>query len=173
MREWEQFMEKQEVAVNPHLDEEFQQVPEELDAPYTVPDDIDINDYTVADEEEEFGQYTDIMNVFLCHYKQLFCKNENCTMFDDIDYESDKSTNRGMEFVYDEIVKFNYSKEHDKNTLFNPDTDDINIEDCDELYLLYLDNEPVYVSKYIFVLVRYVAEMDWSNIMWSIIKIKG
>lgn len=136
-------------------------------------EEIDINDYKLADEETEYGKYTDIMNVFLCHFKQLFTKKQNATLFEDIDYDKNDSTNRGMEFIFGEITKYNQSGDESKDKLYSPDSDEIDIELCEELYILYLESEPIFVSKYLFTLVSYVASINWSNIEWSLIKIKG
>lgn len=136
------------------------------------PDEIDINDYVLADEEKELNNFTSLLNVFTCYYKQLYCTNQESTMFENIDYTKNDSTNKCMEFMYEEMFKFNRSSEIDKDILYDPDNEYIDINKCDELYVLYLDSEPKYTCKYLLPLVQYIGTLNWSVINWSIIKIK-
>lgn len=136
------------------------------------PDEIDINDYILADEESELNNFTSLLNVFTCYFKQLYCTNQESTMFENIDYTKNDSTNKCMEFMYEEMFKFNKSLEIDKDILYDPDNECVDINKCDELYVLYLDSEPKYTCKYLLPLVQYVGTLNWTVINWSIIKIK-
>lgn len=149
----------------------------DLSGYYNIGDnDIDINDYIPADEENtEFGNYTIVLNIFLCYFKQLYSREQKETMFDHIDYKQENSTNRCMESMYEEILKFNISKDDDKDILYNPNDssiENIDIDKCDELYSLYIKDEPKHVCKYLMPLVKYISTLNWASIEWAIIKLK-
>ncbi len=133
---------------------------------------IDINDYIPADEETEFNNFTSLLNVFTCYFKQLFSKNQESTMLDDVDYTKTNSTNKCMEFMYEEMFKFNKSLDIDKDILYHPDDDCVDINQCNELYVIYIDSEPKYTCKYLLPLMQYVGTLHWTTIDWSIIKLK-
>ena len=140
---------------------------------YTVQqDEIDINDYIPADEETEFNNFTSLLNIFTCYFKQLFSKNQESTMLDDVDYTKTDSTNKCMEFMYEEMFKFNKSLDLDKDILYHPDDECLDINKCTELYVLYVDSEPKYTCKYLLPLMQYIGTLRWTTIDWSIIKIK-
>jgi hypothetical protein len=134
---------------------------------------IDINDYVPADEEIEYGNYTGLINIFICYLKQLYCKKQSSTIFEGIDYTEETSTNRGMEFMYEEMFKFNNSVIEDKDILYDPNDENIDINNCDELYTLYIDGDPNYVCKFILPIIKKLSLMQWNEKNWSIIKIKG
>lgn len=133
---------------------------------------IDLNDYVLAEEETEFGTYVCLLNIYTCYFKQLFRRQQDETMFDHIEQDQKDSTNRCMEFLYEEINKFNNSKEEDKDVLYSPDDTSIEIEKCNEMFILYINDIPTYVCKYLLPIMKHLATLDWSNIRWSIIPIK-
>lgn len=141
---------------------------------------INIDDYVPAEEENEFGNFTSLINIFTCYFKQLFEKKQQSTIFDGLDYEKEDektgrctSTNRCMEYMYEEIFKYNRSVEEDKDILYDPDSDLINIDNCDELFVLYVENDPKFVCKYILPILHHLSTIEWNNVIWSILKIKG
>ena len=136
-------------------------------------EEIDINDYVVADEDQEFRNHVNLLNIYTCYFKQLFRRNQGETLFDHVDYDKKNSTNKCMEFLYDEINKFNESTIEDKDILYEPDDISVDINKCTELYTLYINSEPLYLSKFLLPLFQYLATIDWYNIEWSIIPIKG
>lgn len=149
------------------------------DAEYNIDEVINIDDYIPAEEEIEFGNFTNLINIFTCYFKQLFEKKQHANMFDGFDYEKTDnikciytSTNRCMEFMYEEIFKFNKSNEDDKDMLYGPDDDKININNCDELYTLYIESEPKFVCKFILPILQHLSTQKWTDIDWSILKIK-
>ena len=149
------------------------------DEEYNVDEDININDYIPAEEELEFSGFTNLINIFTCYFKQLFEKKQHATVVDGFDYEKTDDakciytgTNRCMEFMYEEIFKFNKSKEDDKDILYDPDSDEVNIDNCNELYTLYINSEPKFVCKFIVPILQYLSTQEWIDIDWSIIKIK-
>ena len=153
---------------------------EECDG-YVINDEvINIDDYVLAEEETEFGNLTNLVNIFTCYFKQLFERKEYATIFDGLDYDKEDektgkctSTNKCMEHMYEEMFKYNKSIEEDKDILYDPDSDLINIDICEELYVLYVDSEPKFVCKFIMPILHNLSNSDWSNIEWSILKIKG
>lgn len=111
------------------------------------------------------------LNVFLCYYKKLFNKEQNTSMFHDIDNSHINSTNRCMELLYEEIYKFKSTDDENLLSLYEPDGIDIN--ECKELYVLTIDNKYNKVCQYILPLIKYVSDMDnWQDINWSIIQLK-
>lgn len=152
---------------------EVKKVEEVVDEDDETYGEINIDDYIPADEEQEFGHFTNLLNIFTCYFKQLFMKNQETTMFDNIDHSKKDSTNKCMEFMYEEMFKFNKSLEEDKDMLYDPDDGTINIDLCEELYILYIDSEPKYVCKFILPLLQHIGTLEWTEINWSVIKIKG
>ena len=136
-------------------------------------EEININDYIVAEEDIEYGTYVSLLNIFTCYFKQLFRRKQDETIFDHVDYDRKNSTNKCMEFLYDEINKFNDSKEEDKATLYSPDDPSVDINNCNELYSLYIKNEPKYVCKYLLPIVQYLTTIEWHTVTWAIIPIKN
>ena len=116
-----------------------------------------------------------LLNIYTCYYKKLFVKKKDATMFENIDYEKMDSTNKCLEMLYDEIYKFDQSKEEDKDILYDPDDDTISIDECKELYSLYIENEPKFVCKYLLPILKYLAEShnNWTDMKWSIIPLKS
>jgi hypothetical protein len=139
---------------------------------YIPPEDFDINDYEPACKDDNLVEMS-LLNVFICYYKQLYQVKQENHMFDGIDSEKEDSTNRCIELMYEEIHKFQKSTDDDKDILFDPDDNTVNIDLCIELYVLYVDGNVKYVSKYMLPLLRYISDLDWATIEWSVIKIKG
>ena len=136
-------------------------------------EEINIDDYVPAPEETEYGNFVNLLNIFTCHYKKLFAKKESLKIFDGVDYEKLNSTNRYMEFLYEEIFKFNKSTIEDKDVLYDPENDEIDINKCIELYALYVNNEIVYVCKFLLPLLHYLSEVKWLEVEWSIMPLKN
>ena len=143
----------------------------EIDTNDNMNETIDINDYDIDKDDKEYENFINLINIFTCYYKQLYETNQDFTMFDNIDYEKNDSTNRCMEFLYEEIFKFKISNENDKETLYSPDCN-LKMEDCKELYTLYIENEPKYLCKYLLPILQHLSIINWLNIKWSIIPIK-
>lgn len=163
----------------PNFEEYIPNDDSEDDIIFNENDIINIDDYVLAEEEHEFGEFTNLINIFTCYFKQLFEKNQNSTVVDGFDYEKEDlegrclSTNKCLEFMYEEIFKFNKSSDEDKDDLYDPDSDLINIDNCSELYTLYIDGNPKFVCKFILPILHHLASIKWNDINWSIIKIKG
>jgi len=134
---------------------------------------INLEDYVLADEEIEFGKYVNLLNVFNCYYKKLFEKKESDNLFGDIDPSKLDSTNKSLEFLYEEVFKFNHSIEEDKDILYEPDDDQLDINKCKELYILCIDCAPVYVCKFLLPLLQHLGEQDWLEMEWNIMPLKS
>lgn len=134
-------------------------------------DEINLDDYELAEEDQEYSTDLNFLNIYMCYYKQRYFKSQSETMFTNIEYDKNDSTNKCMELLYDEMRKFDNSKMDDKDILYDPDSD-IDIKEFDELYALYIDNEPIYMCRYLLPILKKLATMDWISIKWSIIPLK-
>ena len=134
---------------------------------------INLYDYVLADEEIEFGKYINLLNIFNCYFKKLFVKKESEHLFGDINSEQVDSTNKSLEFLYEEIFKFNNSIEEDKDMLYEPDDDNLDINSCKELYILCIDHAPVYVCKFLLPLLQYLGGENWLEMEWNIMPLKN
>ena len=78
---------------------------------------IDLEDKKIEIPEEiKKEEYlVNLLNVYMCWYKQINNKGKGSSMFDNIELDDDESTNKCMECFYEEIFKFNLSKENDKD----------------------------------------------------------
>jgi hypothetical protein len=129
------------------------------------------NEYEVDPEEKEVADSINLLNIYLCYYKQLFQCRPNEHMFEHIDVRKKESTNRCIEKFYDEITKYKESiDQEEKIKLCDPDTFDLN--KVDELYLLLLDNEPYKVCQTLFPILEYLSNIDWNRKQWNIIPLK-
>jgi hypothetical protein len=126
----------------------------------------DINEYSIAEDQDGII----FLNVFFCYYKQLFNKDEDTSIFHDIEYDKPTSTNRAMEFMYDHVKKYNSSKPESKKIY---DVDKIDIKQFDEIYLLTINGIKTTVSPTLVPIIKYISEFDdWQNLSWSINPLK-
>ena len=93
--------------------------------------------------------YVDMMNNYLEYYKRNNKKQQSYTMFDGIDTTDPTSTNHSLEHFYEEMCKYKTSE------VSNPefvklhkyeDRDKIKVKIDDELYGIFKDGFPIYVS---------------------------
>lgn len=138
---------------------------------------IDINDYEIADEEKEYGFYVDILNIFNIYFKTLYKKSINSTLFDDIDTDDIRSTNRQLEYLYEEIVKYKTSNNERYTELFDLAVykekylnDDNKLPEDYSFYLVDI-NGIQKVTHNLITALKYIATFDWKNDEWSINKI--
>lgn len=134
---------------------------------------INIEEYALADEEIEFGKYVNMINIFTCYFKKLFERKESDNLFAGINIEVEDSTNKSLEFLYDEIIKFNSSMEDDKDILYDPDDDLLDINNCKELYILCVDHSPLYACKFLLPLLQYLGGENWLEMEWNIMPLKN
>lgn len=113
-------------------------------------------------------------NVFLCYYKRLFQNKPDTNMFSGVDHEDDKSTNRCMELLYDEMYKYREAVKKDKTCADIVDSDSLNIDQCDELYLLIVDDDKEYVCQLLLPLIKFISQLEsWETTSWSIMNLKS
>lgn len=134
---------------------------------------INIDDYIQDPEEKDFVKLTDLLNIYNCYFKQLHQRKQEGTLFDDINYDNEYSTNKCLEFLYEELFKYNKSNEDDKDILYQPIDKEIDIEKWQEMYGLYIDNEQQYICKFMLPLLHYLTTLNWSKINWSIKPLKN
>jgi len=137
---------------------------------------INLEDYELAEEEQELFQYLNLINIFNVYYKARYRAPETATLFEGIDFEDDTSTNRALEIFYEELN--NYKKAEEKE-----EYDLINLFDEEEYALLTKNKEdiPLYnviinenekkVTHNLITAILFVSGFDWINCSWSIVQI--
>lgn len=156
--------------------EQDEELDEELDEePTTNPVDNkqnNLDDYHIPENLKQSENGFTFLNVFMCYYKKLFYKTEQTSMFEDIDYNNIKSTNRMMEFLYSEVFKYKkYQDDDDFVALYEPGI--INVDDCKELYALTIDGKYNKVCRFLVPIITFVSEnYEWNKIDWAIIPLK-
>jgi len=135
---------------------------------------IDLSEYSLADEEKEMGAYVDILNIYNIYFKTLFGKNQEISLFDGIDNDNPVSTNRALENLFEAIEKHKNSSDEKYIKLFNPseyrDTylkENSTIPEDHPFYMVNIDKEE-FVTHNLISAITHIAEYDWRNIHWSI-----
>lgn len=135
---------------------------------------INIDDYELAEEEQEYGTFVDILNIFNVYFKTLYGKKYDSTLFDEIDMDDFRSTNRAMEKLYEEIYKYKSTNDERYTKLYDPSIykfkyliDNDKLPDDYPLYLIDI-NETNKVTHNLIPALTYIASFDWKNIEWSI-----
>ena len=124
-------------------------------------------------EVDEYENMVSLINVFQVYYRNLFNKKENETLFEDINYKDPKSTNRSMELLYDEMYKYKINQDNPELiTVYDIDQFNKKAEDCEELYILMIDNKENKICETLFPLISYMSRLEWTNINWSINSLK-
>jgi len=122
-------------------------------------------------DNDEIINYIDVLNIFFFYFKKKIQKKKNYNMFDDIDYNKIESTNRCLEFMYEHIEKYKSNQDNMYICrLYNPD--ELDISECEELYVLIIDDKQNKVCQLLYPIIVFLAEQDWTNIKWSINPIK-
>lgn len=102
-----------------------------------------------------------IINILMAQYnKQNGSIN---TAFDKIDYEKLNSTNRQMEYIYDNIINYKEGSEDDKLLISNNDINNYN-----KIYILSINDKIEYGCKLLLPLIIYLSNKDWLNCIWDI-----
>lgn len=121
---------------------------------------VDIKDAEKAEEEQEYGGYVELINVFMKYYKN-YHKNPEKNFFANVDYSSLKSTNRPMEIFFEhmQIYKENEQQKNYLNKIMKISEENIG----DIIYELYIDNvEPVKCHS-LFGLLLHIVENNLSD----------
>ena len=110
------------------------------------------------------------MNIFTIYFRTLFKKDPTLHIFQGIDYNKLDSTNRQMELFYEHMTKY---KENEYNedlvSIYFPD--DIDINKCQELYILKI-NKLEYACQFIIPLLSMLSDENWTDTDWSILPVK-
>ena len=148
---------------------DIETTPEQLSSQHIQQEDETMDNYIIPEDDVDVNQYVNTINVFTVYFKKLFEKSPNYHMFSDIDYNKEQSTNRCMEYLYEEMTKLKLEKLDTKKEVYEVGGLDIN--NCKEMYMLYINNIPVKVCEYLLPLIYYIGELDWWDIDWIIIPI--
>ena len=130
-------------------------------------DEFNLDDYEPVEELD-----VQLLNVFLCYFKQVFHKDGPVNMFSEVDNSKEDSTNRCMEMFYEEMIKYN-SRQNDPRMVDILKTDDVDIKHFKELYMLSFNNgeEDLY-SQSLMSLIYHLSKIDWANTSWNILPLK-
>ncbi|CAH6421777.1 Hypothetical protein KVN_LOCUS463 [uncultured virus] len=132
---------------------------------------FNLDEYEFDPEENEVQESINLLNIYLCYFKNLHNCKPDQHMFTNVDSFKKESTNKCIELFYDEISKYKqFLDQPEKIKLCEPDCFDIN--EVEELYLLLLNYEPYKVCQTIFPILNYLSTLDWVNIEWSVIPLK-
>ena len=122
----------------------------------------------LSQSQDSSDKMLDILNVFLKYYNTTV--KENSSMFDDIDFNKEESTNDKMEVFYDAMVKYkNYEKDDDIVAIY--DLSDVDQNKCSILYCLKIDDRN-YACQFLIPLLSYLSDIDWKKKVWEIKKLK-
>ena len=146
-------------------------------------DNVELNPESESNSDSDLDNITDetliredengivFLNIFLIYYRQLFNKKDT-NIFNEVNYDNTLSTNRYMEYMYEHICKYNENiNNEDKIKVYSLATD-VNINECEELYQLIINNKESLYCRYIVPLIYELSDMDWLNIKWDIISLK-
>lgn len=136
---------------------------------------IDPSDYYDPEDEEDspLDSHTittaldsmELMNVFMCHFRRVF--NRPGSMLSELRHEEEDDTTRAMEMLYEEMHKFKTAECEDRDVIYDPA--DVDASQCDELYVLVIDNRQEKACKRLVPLLKYVTTLQWITIDWHIV----
>jgi hypothetical protein len=141
---------------------------------------IDIEEIEDKYQEGDTGDaklMMDIMNIHQIYYRTLYNKKNNETLFEEINYDDDTSTNRSMELFYEYMFDYknNMIKGDDYVAVYTNDI--IDNDKFDNLYGLIIDGDIKLVSPCIYSLYVYIvrdSNIKWmDNTKWKIIEVKS
>ncbi len=141
-------------------------------------DGIDINDYVLHPEEEQMQPYVDMLNIFTIYYRQLFAKQNNTTLLDDIDGTNPASTNRQLELFYEGIHKYKNRISDDEIELYTlsdyKKKYKIIPNDVTAIYIVQVNNVKK-ITHSIISAIMFVSKHDWmtETCEWSIQQINA
>ena len=121
------------------------------------------------DQFDKEANYVAMLNIFQIYYKTLFRRPKNEHMFTDITEEN--CTNRCLELLYEHMHKYKKYFDTNKSIIYKKNEFPKNVDDCDELFLLKVNNKEI-VCELLIPLVQYLMEFKWEKINWSINQLK-
>lgn len=136
---------------------------------------VDPEDYYDPEDDEDSPLEThtitsalssmELVNVFMCHYHRVF--NRPGSMFSELKHGEEDETTLAMEMLYEEMHKFKIAEFEDRDVIYDPA--DVDAEQCDELYVLVIDDRQEKACKRLVPLLKYVATLQWMTIDWHIV----
>lgn len=120
--------------------------------------------------EAEAYEYADMLNLWTIYFRQFYC-SENRDVFNSVNQDDPTATNLYMEKFYDAIYKLSKSTSPNRNILYSMDQSP-KLDSVDDLYLLYIDSEPMYTCEYLIPLLKYLTGIEWESKSWSIVPLK-
>ena len=122
-------------------------------------------------ERKENGK--EFLNAWLMYYRKILNKEENINMFHDIKYKEKKETNRCMEMLYEEVIKYREKQEKKEIEIIEEeDYEEEEYDEMDEIYILTIGIKEKKICESIIPLIKYISEREWEKEKWSINKIK-
>jgi hypothetical protein len=137
------------------------------------PEEINIDDYEIPEDEREYIPYVEILNVYNVYFKSLYNKKEDGTLLDDIDQNDPSSTNRAMEKLYDEIHKYKsagsemFTKLYDPTEYRKVHMGSGKLPEDYPFYMVNIKGEQK-VTHNLITALMYVASSSWQEEEWSI-----
>lgn len=117
--------------------------------------------------------YLTNINVFMIYYNKRYSRAKNINIFTGVNIDDEMSTTKCMEVLYEHIYRYKCADEDEKKLYNREEYDEINIDSCEELYVLVTNNEYNIVSQTLMPIISYVATTDWVNSNWNIYQLKN
>jgi hypothetical protein len=162
------------------VDEDLEENSDDENYNQHINDEINLDDYTISEEDSEYKHYIDMMNIYLVYFKSLFKKKENATLFDGIEIEDDTSTNRALEMFYDEVNRYKICTDNKFKDLFElVEYKKIfqNIPNDVPLYQITIKDdtheEHKRVTHNLITGILFISEFNWIKNEWNIFKLNS
>lgn len=128
---------------------------------------------------EESDKIVNIFNVHQIYYKTLYNKKDKETIFDEINYDDETSTNKSLELFYEFLLEYkeNSKKGEEYITVYTEEV--IEQDKYETLYGISLNGDIKYISPSIYSLYILLAEniiIKWDTEdknKWKILEIKS
>jgi hypothetical protein len=111
-----------------------------------------------------------LINIFKLYFDKLYM-SPGKNMFDGVNYEDEKSTNRCMELMYEAVYNSQQHPEKEYNKLYLPT--EIKIDQYNDLYALKIDTKIKYICPLLLPLLQYLLNEKWTKMNWHIFRLKS
>ena len=115
-------------------------------------------------------EMVNLLNMFMIYYKKILNLNDNTNMFQGIEYKKENETNKSMEMFYDEMDK--YKNSHPDTHIIIDHFELNNYQDAisnfEELYVVHIDDVPVWYGGSLLCLLKYLNDQKISAKNWNI-----
>jgi hypothetical protein len=140
---------------------------------------IDLSQYEVSEEDNQFGQYIDLLNIFNIYYKTIFKKTTTASLFEGIDLDDETSTNRALEMFYESMHQYKTSQDDRYVELYDPDeykekymSKNKTLPEDYPLYSVTVNDTSVdkheKITHNLITALVFISNHDWINCEWSI-----